>query len=290
MKPSKPSATAALILKAVLFTARDSKNGFLVSPEAARLSRQMVLHVFSRPKLFLFLIKNALFRWILKTIEGLFNPGFILHVAARKRLIDRLGVEAINKGCKQVVIVGAGYDTFGMRTATAFKDVNCFEVDHPQTQESKRSSFSGQNIPPNCYFIAADLSVDAISQVLQTNPKFDVSKSTLVVIEGVLMYLPARAVEKLLKDLLSLLSGGVICVFTFMNRQPNGEIQFQTAHPLVNWWLKQKNEPFFWGIEKDELVPYMKKIGFRDATVFGKSEMIKEFFCNDIVTHQVAEG
>ena len=142
MKHDTPSATAALVLKALLFAAHDRAHGRLVSIEAARWSRLMALKILRWPRLFLFAARSPLCRWLFQTAERVLNPGFILHVAARKAFIDRLARTAIDAGAAQLIVVGAGYDTLALRIAASYPPVRCYEIDHPSTQEAKRSTCS----------------------------------------------------------------------------------------------------------------------------------------------------
>lgn len=278
MKRNKPSATAALVLKALLFAAYDANHGGVVSSDAAAWSKSLAARALSLPRLFLFAVRNPPCRWLFMRVEGLLNSGFILHVAARKAFIDRLGRAHIAGGARQIIVIGAGYDTFALRAAGHYRDVPCFEIDHPRTQAVKRLALANAPIPGNLSFVSADLSMQSITDVLSEQGRFDRQRNTLVVIEGVLMYLPEHAVQRLFKELISLFGNGVTCVFTFMERRSDGDIQFATAHPAVNWWLRRKRERFLWGIERDRIGGFLIDVGFAGSVVYDRQDFLTTLF------------
>src|SRR6476659_3187402 len=62
-------------------------------------------------------------------------------LARRAAYLDRLVGFAVDRlSIRQVVILGAGYDTRAARLPRA--GVTCFEVDHPATQEAKRQQLA----------------------------------------------------------------------------------------------------------------------------------------------------
>ncbi|MGV0803423.1 class I SAM-dependent methyltransferase, partial [Mycolicibacterium elephantis] len=59
-----------------------------------------------------------------------------LFFAARSRLAEDTIAAAVATGARQVVILGAGLDTFAYRNP--IPDLRVFELDHPATQAWKR--------------------------------------------------------------------------------------------------------------------------------------------------------
>ena len=58
--------------------------------------------------------------------------------AARSRIAEDALSDAVERGIRQIVILGAGLDTFALRNPHAARQVRVFEVDHPATQSWKR--------------------------------------------------------------------------------------------------------------------------------------------------------
>src|SRR5262245_26158833 len=73
------------------------------------------------------------------------RSAVIAHVdllVLRALAIDAELVAALEAGCRQVVILGAGFDSRAHRL-DALEDARVFEVDHPATQSQKRSLAAG---------------------------------------------------------------------------------------------------------------------------------------------------
>ena len=71
--------------------------------------------------------------------EAAANPerrGMRLFIAARARFAESAVAAAVQRGVRQLVVLGAGLDTFAYRNPHA--DLRVFEVDHPATQAWKR--------------------------------------------------------------------------------------------------------------------------------------------------------
>ena len=60
-------------------------------------------------------------------------------VLSRARYAEDKLQELLSEGIKQYILLGAGLDTFGLRTAIEPKDFKVFEVDHPATQTIKKN-------------------------------------------------------------------------------------------------------------------------------------------------------
>ena len=84
-----------------------------------------------------------LFDWVapvtLFRLLGNVNAGVQPAMAGRTAEFDAQVQTAVEAGCKQYVILGAGYDTRGLRLNLP-PDVNVFEVDQPKVQQSSPSA------------------------------------------------------------------------------------------------------------------------------------------------------
>src|SRR3974390_3124205 len=68
-----------------------------------------------------------------------------LFTAARSRIAEDALAGAVERGVRQVVILGAGLDTFALRSPFAAR-ISIFEVDHPATQAWKRRRLVGAEL------------------------------------------------------------------------------------------------------------------------------------------------
>jgi O-methyltransferase involved in polyketide biosynthesis len=106
--------------------------------------------------------------WMLRVyqIQDLMMPGQFEGFGHRKICMQQQVEAAIEHGARQVLIVGAGFDTLCLRLAPRYSDVQFFEVDHPATSAAKAKGVALEGQPANMKQIAADLGERALSKVL----------------------------------------------------------------------------------------------------------------------------
>ena len=82
----------------------------------------------------------------IRAAQGRFNLPHTRYLraflVARSRLAEDAVSEAVARGVRQYVVLGAGLDTFAYRNPHAGLGLRVFEVDHPATQEWKRQLVS----------------------------------------------------------------------------------------------------------------------------------------------------
>ena len=115
---------------------------------------------------------------------------FLGYIEARTTFFDRAVVRALERGVRQIVILGAGYDGRSLRYRTP--GVRYFEVDHPATQSDKRRRLERIGASTEgIAFVAADLTHDGLATAL-TDAGFDTGRPAQFLCEGLLRYLPER--------------------------------------------------------------------------------------------------
>ena len=92
-----------------------------------------------------------------------------LFTAARSRIAEDALLKAVERGVRQVVILGAGLDTFALRNPHAAR-ISIFEVDHPATQAWKRQRLVGAELAPPAWlnFVPVDFERDDLQQKLSS--------------------------------------------------------------------------------------------------------------------------
>ena len=89
-------------------------------------------------------------------------------VVVRSRYTEDALREAMSKGVRQYVLIGAGFDSFALRRPAFAKTLEIFEIDHPSTQSLKvqRVEECGFSPPPSVHFVAADLANEDLTAAL----------------------------------------------------------------------------------------------------------------------------
>jgi methyltransferase (TIGR00027 family) len=126
-------------------------------------------------------------------------PGMAAYIAARTEFFDNRLLQACERGCQQVVIVGAGYDGRSLRFRQP--GVTFYEVDHPTTQADKLARLgevaaSAEEVR----FVAADIRRDSVVEAL-TMAGHDRRAATHFMCEGLTSYLPMALLSNLLRSL-----------------------------------------------------------------------------------------
>jgi len=196
--------------------------------------------------------------WI---IERAVLPGILLHYALRKRFIEENARGFLEQGGRQLVVLGAGFDTLASRIAEEHPAVTCLEVDHPGTQQTKRQALTARG-RAGVHLVPADLARDRVGDALASIPGFVPQRPTFFVLEGVSMYLDEASVARLLGDCARLGGPGTRIAWTFMTPDEDGRIAFRRSRRrLIDSWLQSRGEPFTWGIRRERLEPFLGPCG-----------------------------
>ncbi len=254
MQASRPSDTAKLIARSLLLAAEDHQLKSLVPDDSVPALQQILERKSGRDWILPF-VKCSVGRKILLCGERVLLPGIVAHYLVRKLRIEKEVEEAIASGCERVVVVGAGFDTLAWRLHRKHPNVQFVELDHPATQQRKKDHLE---FGANLKFQSLDLVKELPSPVLQGE---DVP--TVFVIEGVTMYLTPVRVGALLQDVASVMGAGGRVVWTFMERDKKGSINFRGESSLISRWLHVRSEPFLWGITRDRLTGFLAACGLK---------------------------
>jgi methyltransferase (TIGR00027 family) len=85
-----------------------------------------------------------------------------LFAVARSRIAEDALSKAVEAGVRQIVILGAGLDTFALRCPRDARQIRVYEVDHPATQAWKLQRLTEAQIPipPSLRFVPVDFEQD----------------------------------------------------------------------------------------------------------------------------------
>lgn len=121
-----------------------------------------------------------------------------LFFAARARFAEDRVAAGIAVGVRQVVILGAGLDTFAYRNP--YPDLRIFEVDHPATQVWKRRRLTeaGIDLPERLTFVPVDFEADVLGTRLEA-AGFARADPAVFVWLGVVFYLTPSTVNSVLE-------------------------------------------------------------------------------------------
>jgi methyltransferase (TIGR00027 family) len=264
----RPSGTARLIAAAMVLSSHDRRLRDLVTPEAVQWSARLLAACPEGSRL-LRSMGRPTGRAVLRLIDRLTSPGIIRHWMLRKRRIGRLTEAAAADGFTQLLVLGAGLDTLAFRSVGRFERV--IALDHATSQESVRKA-AGEN--SDVRFVTADLAHERLGDVLRG--ALDPGAPTLVIAEGLLMYIPEAGVRTLLQDAAALPCPRLRLIATYMERFGTGPIGFRSGSRLVRIWLKRRGEPMRWSIGDEEVPGFLAQCGWQHRTTVRAAELSRE--------------
>jgi methyltransferase (TIGR00027 family) len=197
---------------------------------------------------------------------------FARGVHVRTRHIDDVMHESLRMGSSQVVILGAGLDSRAYRFGDAIRGVRVFELDLPQTQEYKKKRVREVvgELPGHVTYVPIDFAKQSLDAVLD-GAGYDRNKKTLVIWEGVTMYLPEAAVDATLRAVARNAPSGSRIVFDYFL---DSALQSLTS-PLndVRKIVAAVGEPFVFGMPGRDATAFVEARGFKVVSDFGSSDL-----------------
>lgn len=139
-----------------------------------------------------------------------------IFIAVRTRFAEDSLARAVARGVSQLVVLGAGLDTFAYRSPFGDR-LRVFEVDHPATQAWKRGRLDagGIAIPKWLTFAPVDFEMQTLAEGLAATG-FDPERAAFFTWLGVVPYLTEQAIFATL-GFIGGLRGGSHVVFDYSN-------------------------------------------------------------------------
>jgi len=205
-------------------------------------------------------------------------PPMELWLALRVAYLDRLvGIAVDRLSIRQIVILGAGYDTRAARLPRA--GVRFFEVDHPATQASKREGLArldGYPIDAATYVTCNFEREDPIERLGASG--FAATEPALVIWEGVVPYLTEPAVRATATRLSAGLDPRSLVAFDFVGKKfAAGDVKTDSDRE-TRAYVGELGEPIRYG--SDDVLPLLYECGFRWVRSLDFNELALEM-CGD---------
>jgi len=194
-------------------------------------------------------------RWMIRVyqFQDRMMPGQWEGFGHRKVFMNQQVEAAIEQGARQVLILGAGFDTLCLRLAPKYPEVRFVEIDHPSTSVAKARGIEKVGQPENMIQIAADLGERSLPKVLSEDGHWDASQRSVIVAEGLFQYLTDEEVRGLLTDAAACTS-------------PGSRIAFSHAIPgdrkLLSALVRLISEPWKSEVRSEDLPSYVDGTGW----------------------------
>lgn len=201
-----------------------------------------------------------------------------LFVAVRSRLAEDVAADAFARGVRQLVLLGAGLDTFGYRNP--HPGLRVVEVDHAASQAWKLERLAAARIgvPESVTHVAVDFEHDDLLAAL--TPVVDLSAPVLFWWLGVTPYLTRTAVEGTLHRLGSLASVAVVLDHaTPVAGRPASE---QRLHAERRASVAALGEPWLSELTGDEVTAMLSAAGFDTVTHEHEGRLIRDLLGSSV--------
>jgi methyltransferase (TIGR00027 family) len=263
VKAGRPSATAHLIARSLVFLSHDPLIAPLIPGDAVEASLWFMRASSPWTRRLVGLMGKRWFRDLVWFVERHSVPGMMLHYALRKRALEETAREAVRDGYRQVVVLGAGFDTLALRLSREFPGPLFLEIDHPATQRVKREALAAQGASEDSLvLLPLDLARERLEDGIRRVGRFHEDVDTLFIAEGLLMYLEAADVDGVFRFCRTRGGARPRFALTFMERLEDGRIAFRGQSQAVDAWLRLRGEPFRWGVPVAEMPRYLRERGF----------------------------
>jgi methyltransferase (TIGR00027 family) len=195
-------------------------------------------------------------------------------IAARAKFAeDKLAEAVADRGVSQLVVLGAGLDTFAYRNPFEGR-LRVFEVDHPATQAWKRERLAaaGIAIPATMVFAPVDFERDTLANGL-ARAGFDPARRTFFTWLGVVPYLTAAAIQATLETI-ARVPGGAEVVFDYSDPPATLSPEMARHQQVRAARVAALGEPFLSFFEPADLHALLSGLGLSEINDLGPSDVV----------------
>ena len=187
---------------------------------------------------------------------------WILYMQVRTRVIDDALRDFVTRGGRQVVLLGAGYDSRALRVPE-LADAAAFEVDHPATQRHKKNVLAQLRAESPSRYVTWGFetrAMDDLPDVLE-EAGLDPRAPVFTIWEGVTMYLTDAAIDASLRAIRTWSADGSRLAMTYFARDRITQPSLATR--ALKAVVATFGEPWVFGWAPGELPGYLAARGFR---------------------------
>jgi methyltransferase (TIGR00027 family) len=192
-------------------------------------------------------------------------------IAARHRFAEDVVAAAVTRGVRQVVVLGAGLDTFAYRQPQdpAYDGLRVFEVDFPATGAWKRERLAeaGIHVPHSVTYVGVDFERDDLMGRLLEHG-FDSGSPAEFMWLGVVPYLTRDAVTATLRAIATVPGAEVVLDYPAADGQTETPGSRELAERVA-----AVGEPFSERWEPADLVALLADAGFDEVEDLGRPEI-----------------
>jgi len=200
-----------------------------------------------------------------------------LFIAVRTRFAEDALAVAVERGVRQLVVLGAGLDTYAYRNPFGDR-LRIFEVDHPATQAWKRQLLHEAAIPlpSSLTFVPVDFERQTLAERLAAT-SFDRTQQTFFTWLGVVPYLKKEAIWSTLAFIATLPNGAHV-VFDYADPPGSLSPEIRAKHERRARRVADLGEAWVSYFEPDRLHANLVAVGFSEIEDLGPAQIVARYF------------
>lgn len=213
-------------------------------------------------------------------LKGLLSPkGIYPYVIARTKYLDDIVQKMLEEGVRQVVIMGAGFDSRGIRFSR--EKVKFFEIDTRHTQEAKLKQYKKRNItkPADNILIPVNFEKENPGDKL-LEYGFEKDIRTLFILEGITMYLSVEAIEDIFSLVREFSGPDSLIVFDYIYASVLRKENRYYGEKAIYSRVKKDGEGWTFGIEENGLDDFLSGQHFKRLEHLDAQALEKRYFTN----------
>jgi methyltransferase (TIGR00027 family) len=199
-----------------------------------------------------------------------------LFAAARSRIAEDVLAGAVERGIRQIVILGAGLDTFALRSSQVARQIRIYEVDHPATQAWKHQQLAEAQLalPPFLIPVPVDFERDDLGEIL-AGAGFQPNSAAFFTWLGVVPYLTQEAIVSTLDYIASIQDSEV--VFDYMEAPQACSEEMRELLTKRTEQLEKMDERWASHFEPAGIAAILRSHGFSDIEDINFQEIKSRF-------------
>jgi len=219
---------------------------------------------------------------ILAAAPGLSRPPewFRSIFVLRSRYTEDALAQAVARGVRQYVLLGAGMDTFAYRQPAWASTIRVLEVDHPESQAFKRDTLSkkGIRVPANVEFCPIDFEEVSLAEGLAKS-SLDPGNSAFFSWLGVTQYLTRPAIDATLRFILSMPKGSELAIEYILPPEQWSQDEQPFIKQIIEM-VKESGEPWLTYFTSREMSDHLRALGFSEIELLTTEAASARYFLN----------
>jgi len=212
------------------------------------------------------LSKSKKLREKVKAKMNKLTPGIYEYIIARTLFVDEVFTQALKESIPQIIFLGAGYDSRGIRFNHLNNSTQLIELDMAAIQNRKIKCLKKNKIktPEFLTFTSIDFNNQSLESTL-SSAGYQKGKRTLFIWEGVCMYLEAQSVRDTLTFIQQSSTSDSLLAFDCVVSFSDKDIyKYHGAKEMLHYMKdKYKNEPFTFSMDGKNIADFLGECGHK---------------------------